>query len=181
MDGHVAMRGVPMRRLTTCTSFILALAACTASHPTTRPTQPSSKLGSSMPSSASPQSTPSADAPAPIVAAPSMVKTREGLVIPVPKGWFGSNETGSTGGYWNLYDHDPVKSVKNGIGITIRTADQGVKQVGNVPMCPRSIEETRIDYCGFVTFAQHRWRHIIGETDVPFTEYVTISGRFFYR
>jgi len=114
-------------------------------------------------------------------AAPAEVRTEEGLVLPVPSGWFARDLTeNAVGSSWDLRAADPAGD-PGAISITIRTADATEGDQEEVSRCPEAIEEARIDSCDFIEFNGQRWRRILGESDVRFVDYAAVSGSKLFR
>jgi len=114
----------------------------------------------------------------PFSSAPSSIKLKEGLTLPVPQRWYGQHNADS---YWELVDHNPAVTKTLGLGISMFGGRATAQDLKTATSCPAALEETRIDYCGFVSFAGHRWRHLIGRSDISFTDYFTIAGHNFVR
>lgn len=113
--------------------------------------------------------------------APRTVHLAGGLTVSVPAGWFGHQPGPGGESSWELVDHNPALTQKQRLSITLISGPAKPEDQPAVEICPKVIDETRIDYCGLTSFGGRRWRHMIGETDIPFTEFVTVAGNSFFR
>jgi hypothetical protein len=91
------------------------------------------------------------------------------------------NDSHSTNVSWGLYPRDPRRTSGRVISIGVDDQTFDPKRDASLLSCPHSMDELRIDYCGFVIFGGRRWMHIIGASDMPITEYTTVVGQRFFR
>jgi len=138
--------------------------------------------GASPPPSAPPESTSSSFQDVPYTAAPTTIRTEEGLVFPVPSGWIGQDLTPqSVGTFWNLFDSDPGGSGEEALGIVLLSGAVTASNVEDSERCPDMLPEARLISCGFVDFGNHHWRRIVGEGDLLFVDFVLVLDETYFR